>query len=299
VRDNPSRRASFVLFPRHSSRTLAIVVRSTTLRSVVSLRVDLAFECRLRWSESMSEPSQRIAGRCEPLERSRASHIGEGPVVPRASDQRAAARRTCRSPAEISRSAARYRRHVRARAESGCRRPRAGRTGPRESRRARRLCAVAVRGCDNADVRFLKARPAEPLEFAFLQNAQELGLRRQTHLADLVEKEHAARRELHLSRLCLMRAGERAALVAKQLRLEQLLGQRCAIQCHKWAGLPRRRRMDEPGTTSLPVPDSPVISTVVSVGATCLALRSTSRHSADSPTTCRGVAVFRRSTPSA
>ena len=38
-------------------------------------------------------------------------------------------------------------------------------------------------------------------------------------------------------------------------------------------------------TTSLPVPDSPVISTVVSVAATCVALRSTSRHSADSPTT--------------
>ena len=38
-------------------------------------------------------------------------------------------------------------------------------------------------------------------------------------------------------------------------------------------------------TTSLPVPDSPVISTVVSVEATCVALRSTPRHSTDSPTT--------------
>ena len=48
-------------------------------------------------------------------------------------------------------------------------------------------------------------------------------------------------------------------------------------------------------TTSLPVPDSPVISTVVSVAATCVALRSTSRHSADSPTTRRPACT--RSTP--
>ncbi len=38
-------------------------------------------------------------------------------------------------------------------------------------------------------------------------------------------------------------------------------------------------------TTSLPVPDSPVTSTVVSVSATCVAFFNTSRHSADSPTT--------------
>jgi hypothetical protein len=38
---------------------------------------------------------------------------------------------------------------------------------------------VAVRGGDDADVRFQQARPAEPLELALLQNAQALGLRRQ------------------------------------------------------------------------------------------------------------------------
>ena len=36
VRDNPSRRAALVLLPAQSCRTLAIVVRSTTPRSVVS-----------------------------------------------------------------------------------------------------------------------------------------------------------------------------------------------------------------------------------------------------------------------
>jgi hypothetical protein len=36
----PNRRVAFVLFPQHSCRTLAIVVRSSALRSVVSLRED-------------------------------------------------------------------------------------------------------------------------------------------------------------------------------------------------------------------------------------------------------------------
>ena len=42
MRVNPSRRAAFVLLPRHSFKTLTMVVRSTTLKSVVSLRGDLA-----------------------------------------------------------------------------------------------------------------------------------------------------------------------------------------------------------------------------------------------------------------
>ena len=71
MRDNPSRRAAFVLFPRHSCRTFAIVVRSTTLRSVVSLRSDLAPDCRARWLASMSAPSQRIAARSRTLRSSR------------------------------------------------------------------------------------------------------------------------------------------------------------------------------------------------------------------------------------
>ena len=67
VRDNPSRRAALVLFPRHSCRTLAIVVCSSALRSVVSLRDDLAAGCRARCSASMSAPSQRIAARSRTL----------------------------------------------------------------------------------------------------------------------------------------------------------------------------------------------------------------------------------------
>ena len=52
---------------------------------------------------------------------------------------------------------------------------------------------------------------------------------RRRHLADLVEEEHAAVGLLDAARLGADGAGERAALVAEQLRLEQLIGQRRAV----------------------------------------------------------------------
>ena len=51
---------------------------------------------------------------------------------------------------------------------------------------------VAMRGRDDADVHFLRLRGAEPLERAFLQHAQELGLQVEREIADLVEKQRAA-----------------------------------------------------------------------------------------------------------
>ena len=71
VRDNPSRRAAFVLLPRQSLKTFAIVVRSTAPRSVVSSRNRRAPDCRFRWVASMSAPSQTIAARSRTLRSSR------------------------------------------------------------------------------------------------------------------------------------------------------------------------------------------------------------------------------------
>ena len=67
---------------------------------------------------------------------------------------------------------------------------------------------------------------AEPLELALLQHAQQLDLRGQLHVADLVEEQRAALRELEPALLAILRAGERALLVAEQLRFDQRLGQR-------------------------------------------------------------------------
>ena len=88
---------------------------------------------------------------------------------------------------------------------------------------------VAVGRRDDPDVRVADARAAEALELALLEHAEQLGLHRRRHLADLVEEQHAAAGLLDPSRLRRDRAGERAALVAEQLRLEQLVGKRRAV----------------------------------------------------------------------
>jgi hypothetical protein len=50
---------------------------------------------------------------------------------------------------------------------------------------------IAIRGCDQADVDPLRSGAAQPLEFALLQRAQQLGLHFQRDVAHLVEKQRA------------------------------------------------------------------------------------------------------------
>ncbi len=88
---------------------------------------------------------------------------------------------------------------------------------------------VLVRRGDEAHVRLQRLGAAESLELARLQDAQQLDLRRQRQLADLVEEERAALREIQAALLAADRAGERAALVAEELGLEQSLGKRRAV----------------------------------------------------------------------
>ena len=57
--------------------------------------------------------------------------------------------------------------------------------------------------------------------------------------------------------LLCVRAGEGAALVAEQLGLEQLLGQRRAVQRDERPAGRGDARWRKRATTSLPVPDSP------------------------------------------
>ena len=69
-------------------------------------------------------------------------------------------------------------------------------------------------------------RAADPFDLPFLDGAQELRLEVEPEVADLVEEQRAARRELELAELLLVRAGERAALVAEQRALDQLVRDR-------------------------------------------------------------------------
>ena len=71
---------------------------------------------------------------------------------------------------------------------------------------------------------------ADPLQFAAFQKTQQLGLKRQRHLTDLVQKQRAAIRRLNPSRPPLHRAGEGASRMPKKLGLQQRLRNGRAVQ---------------------------------------------------------------------
>ena len=70
---------------------------------------------------------------------------------------------------------------------------------------------------------------ADRQDFLLLDGAQQLDLQAERQVADLVEEDGAAARALEESFLVADRAGERAAQMAEELALEQVLGNRAAI----------------------------------------------------------------------
>ena len=80
---------------------------------------------------------------------------------------------------------------------------------------------VAIRRRHQPDVDADRPGAAEPLELLLLQHAQQLRLQLQRNVADLVQEQRAAVRELEATDALRDRAGERALLVPEQLALEQ------------------------------------------------------------------------------
>ena len=72
-------------------------------------------------------------------------------------------------------------------------------------------------------------RRPDALELAFLQDPQQLGLQFQRQIADLVEEQRPAVRQLEPALPRRDGAGERAALVAEQLAFDQRRRQRRAV----------------------------------------------------------------------
>ena len=87
-----------------------------------------------------------------------------------------------------------------------------------------------IGGRDDARIDLPRARFAEPTDLAFLQRAQQLGLDARAQLGDLIEKQGAALRLLEQSETFGDGAGEGAARVTEQLRLDELVGDRRAIE---------------------------------------------------------------------
>src|SRR5262249_9910315 len=76
---------------------------------------------------------------------------------------------------------------------------------------------------------------------------EELGLQSERQLADFIEVDRALIRELKLAGLATVCSRERALLVAEQLRLEQLLGDRGAVDLDERPLRAGRREMDGSG----------------------------------------------------
>ena len=90
-----------------------------------------------------------------------------------------------------------------------------------EPARVDQLAQRAVGGRDDPHIDGMLAHRAQAAHGAALQHPQQLGLQCQVELADLVEEQGAAARGLDQADALLARVGERAALVAEQLALDQ------------------------------------------------------------------------------
>ena len=71
--------------------------------------------------------------------------------------------------------------------------------------------------------------PADPREAEILKDMQKLGLEGEGKFGDLVEVDRPLVRVLELPGLTAVRSSERALLVAEQLRLQKLAGNRRAV----------------------------------------------------------------------
>ena len=110
---------------------------------------------------------------------------------------------------------------------------------------------VPMRGGEDAHVDLDCLLAADALELALLQHAQQLELQARRHVADLVEEQRPLVGQLEAPELPLHRARERALLVAEQLRFQQRLGQRAAVDLDE---RPAARASSARGSRAPPAP---------------------------------------------
>src|SRR5438128_7436633 len=103
-----------------------------------------------------------------------------------------------------------------------------------------------VIGGENAHIHRHRSASAEGPDLAFLQHAKQLGLSCQRKVRDLVEEEAASLRELEVPVLPLTRAGERPFFIAKQLGLDQRLGNPSTVARDEGPGASKAQLVDRP-----------------------------------------------------
>src|SRR5205823_5426771 len=147
------------------------------------------------------------------------------------------------------------------------------------------LRKVAVGGADHAQVEQDRLLSADPLDLVLLQRPEDLRLEIQRQIADLVEEQRPAVRQLELAQLLPVGAGEGAALVAEELALTRLAGMAGRFTATNGLVLRSLRAWMYRASTSFPVPLSLVTSTVTGLAAIFSATCTTARIRGDVPST--------------
>src|SRR5262245_36916402 len=106
---------------------------------------------------------------------------------------------------------------------------------------------VLVGGDDEADVEFHGAVLSHRGDLLLLDGAEELALKMERHLPDLVEEEGAPARHLEVAAAVLVGSREGALAGAEELGLEELGGNGRAVHGHKGAVAPRPREVHGAG----------------------------------------------------
>src|SRR5215470_5246754 len=125
-----------------------------------------------------------------------------------------------------------------------------------------------MRGCDEADIDLVGAVTAEPLEFLFLENPEQLRLKFQRYIAYLVQKKGAFIGKFEASGFCAT-APVNAPFSWPNSSLSRSprgIAAQFSFTNAFWLRL--LSLWIARATSSLPVPVSPCISTLESVGAT-------------------------------
>ena len=110
---------------------------------------------------------------------------------------------------------------------------------------------IDARRGDDPDIDDLRPRAAQPPDGLVLDHLQELRLEPLGEQPHLVEKDHAAVRDLEQPRLRLAGVSEGAPLESEQFRLDERLGERRAVDVDERAVDAGPSPVDRPGEQSL------------------------------------------------
>src|SRR5882672_1608596 len=101
------------------------------------------------------------------------------------------------------------------------------------------LPQIAISGCDQACIGSQRARASQTFELPFLEHAQQLGLKLERDVADLIQKYRSAIGQFKAADALRDSAGKSAFLVSEELAFEQARWNGGTVELNKGPPGPR------------------------------------------------------------